>query len=324
MKKLVALLMTVFAFSALAEELKVATGGPKGTYSQMLREISQFCSTPELTIKAQETSGSVENLSLLLDNQVNAAFVQTDVVFFKDKTDNLGDQVKTVMALHPEEVHIVALSAPLKQVKKGEHFWSKDTETEIPLNSLDDLANRPVGAAGGSYITAQLIRLQSEIPFQVVELPSSGAVIEAVKSGQIAAGILVGGQPLGDIFDPKTKKGLGKEFKLLPILPQTADKLKNVYRVAHLKYPSLSPNSITTVATDALFVTGNYKTPKMVNSLRMLHDCVVEHLADFQETTGFHAKWRAVDPTNRGKWPSVYQFPVEEKRTASDGRKKKS
>lgn len=325
-KMLVGLVSFLITYSALAEDFKVATGGPKGTYTQFLKEISKYCSSSDgLTLVNVETSGSVENLQLLLDNQVNAAFVQEDVLFFKDKTDNIQNQVKTLMALYPEEVHILTLSDPIKQTQEGKHFWSKDTTTEISLNTLDDLANRQVGASGGSFITEQLIRLQAEIPFQVKEYPNNDALFKAVQTREVAAGIFVGGQPYPLIGgDPASKKpALGPEWKLLSLQPQTADKLKSIYKLARLKYPKMTASSINSVSTDSLLVTANYQTPRMVSMLKQLHDCIQSHLADFKETTGFHAKWRQVDPDNKGRWPSVYQFPAVEEKRVSEARHNK-
>jgi hypothetical protein len=59
---------------------------------------------------------------------------------------------------------------------------------------------------------------------------------------------------------------------------------------------------VTTVATDALFVTREYKTPAMVNSLAKFRACALAKVLELQETTGSHPAWQGVDPANRGKW----------------------
>ena len=325
MRKLIAVAGMLFAASALAEDFKIATGSKTGTYSTMLTQVSKYCSSDDaLKLVNVETSGSVENLQLLLDNQVNAAFVQEDVLFFKDKTDNIQGSVKTLLALYPEEVHFLGRAAPLKQTQEGKHFWNKDTTNEITLGSVEDLSNRKVGAAGGSYITEQLIRLQAEIPLSVTEFSNNAELKKALDSGQVDAAVFVGGQPLPLIGgDPNAKPpipALGPDYKLLPLQPQSVDKLKNIYKLARLKYPKMTAASISSISTDSLLVTGNYKTPRMVSQLKALHDCILEHLADFQETTGFHAKWRQVDAANQGKWPSRYEFPAV---VSTDGRKTK-
>src|SRR5215471_5957551 len=88
-----AIAMTV-ATAAYGDTLKVASGSPTGTYSQMLKEINGACSE-QIPIVEQNTGGSMENMRLLTGNQVNAALVQTDVLYFRARTENL-DNVKTL------------------------------------------------------------------------------------------------------------------------------------------------------------------------------------------------------------------------------------
>lgn len=271
-----------------AQTLKVATGSSKGTYSTMFKELTSACSAAGAA--EQVTDGSMTNVDMLVGNQVNAAFVQTDVLFFRSRTENLGN-VKTLLALHPEEVHIVALSQP-----KKEGGVMGIGAKQVSLNTVQDLAGRNVGAAGGSYITAQVIRLQSEIPFQVVSYPSNDHLIQAVAQGQLDAAVIVGGSPMAAIA------ALDGRFKLLSIPEAVQAKLKAVYNPAKLTYSRMGAAGVSSVSTDAVFVTREYKTPKMIASLADLRRCAVKAIPEIKESLGTHPKWQAVDPDNRGKW----------------------
>lgn len=278
-------------------QMRVATGKAGDTYSSMLRQINARCAG-DVALVEVPSGGSNDNINQLVGNQVNAAFTQSDVLWLRARTEDLGD-VKTLLALHPEQVHIVARAS--SGIKEGGTlgFGAK----EAVLTDLTSLAGRKVGAAGGSLITAQVIRLQSEIPFQVTPMDNGDAVLAALQAGQVAAAIFVGGAPLG------TVSKLGPEFKLLPIPAPVVEKLKGVYRPARLNYQRMNAAGVTTVATDALFVTRQYKTPKMTNGLAKLRQCSLDSVEELKETTGTHPAWRYVDPSNKGKWP-WYELPA--------------
>jgi TRAP-type uncharacterized transport system substrate-binding protein len=308
-----AVLVSVLAFAGVAEaqQLKVATGGTTGTYSKMLKEITGQCSETGIAIIEQNTSGSMENVNLLAGNQVNGAFVQTDVLFYRGRTEDLGN-IKTLLALHPEEVHVVAKS--VSGIKEGGKFGTNIGAKEVVLSTVSDLAGRSVAAWGGSVITAQVIRLQSELAFNVVEVKGPKEAMAALDSGAVQAIVAVGGSPLGFV------EGLDANYKLLQFPESVQSKLKGVYRPARLNYRKMGTAGmgVNTVATDAIFVTREYKTDKFVNSLGALRGCVLSKLDELKETTGTHPKWQAVDASNKGKW-AWYDLPT--KNVAVKGKK---
>ena len=283
-------LTSAVASAQALKTLKIATGGPKGTYSQMFKELSQMCTT-EVPMVEVNTSGSIENIELLTGNQINGAWTQTDVLHFLARTQEMGN-VKTLMAMHPEEVHLVVKANSGIKVGGVMGIGSK----EVTFPDITALAGYKVGASGGSETTAQVIRLQSEIPYSVVRMNNTTEVLKAVFDGSVQAGLLVGGSPLGDVAN------LGPEFRLLPIPESVAAKLKGVYRATRVSYPKMNAAGVPTVSTDALFVTREYTTPAMRNTLSKFRACAMEKLSELKETTGTHKKWQAVDPANKGKW----------------------
>jgi TRAP-type uncharacterized transport system substrate-binding protein len=298
---LLAVLFTVISCAAQAQSLTVATGSSSGTYSRMLKEANSACAT-NIPINEKNTSGSMENMALLTGNQVNAAFTQTDVLYYLGRTQDLGS-IKTLVALHGEEVHFVSLAHA--GVKTGGVMGVGGSVTPYP--SVEALAGRTVGAWGGSVITAQVIRLQSEIQYGVQEFPDAKAALAALNAGQIHAIVAVGGAPLGFV------SGLDKSYRLIPISETMQGKLKNVYRVAKLNYTNLGQGGmgIPSVATDALFVTREYKTPKFTQALGAYRTCILNNLDELKETTGTHPKWQDVSKDNRGKW-TWYELPQAE------------
>jgi hypothetical protein len=82
-----------------------------------------------------------------------------------------------------------------------------------------------------------------------------------------------------------------------------------VYRPAVLNYQSMGARGIPSVATEALFVTREYKTARMIEALSKFRSCVNTELDQLKETTGTHPKWQAVEAGNKGKW-AWYELPT--------------
>ena len=299
MKKIL-LGLAIVAVSALAsgQQLQVATGKAGDTYSTMLKQLAQRCGNTA-AITEVPSSGSNDNINQLVGNQVNAAFVQSDVLWLRARTEDLGN-VKTLLALHPEQVHIVAKAR--SGLKAGGVMGIGGSE--VVLHDITALTGLRVGAAGGSLVTAQVIRLQSEIPFHTMPFDKGDDVLAALDKGDIEAAIFVGGAPLGTIAK------LGPQYKLLPVPAPVLEKLKGVYRPARLNYQKMGATGVATVATDALFVTREYKTPRMTDGLAKLRACAVASIDELRETTGTHPAWQSVSADNRGKWP-WYELPTQ-------------
>lgn len=283
-----------------AQQLQVATGKAGDTYSTMLKQLSARCGS-SVAIIEHNSGGSNDNISQLVGNQVNAAFVQSDVLWLRARTEDLAN-VKTLLALHPEQVHIVALAS--SGLKEGGVMGVGGKE--VVISDLAALAGRRIGAAGGSLVTAQVMRLQSEIPFNVIPFDKGEDVLAALEAHRIEAAVFVGGAPLGTISK------LDQRFKLLPITGPVVEKLKGVYRPARLNYSKLGAAGVPTIATDALFVTREYKTQKMVDGLAKLRSCALDSIDELKETTGTHPAWQFVSTDNKGKWP-WYELPGAKK-----------
>lgn len=103
------------AFAADAKRLSMGTGGTSGVYFPLGGAISQVLSNKSngaVSITAQATGASGENMRLIEANEVDIAIVQNDVAHsaynglepFKSKLGN----VRAVARLYPEYLHVVA------------------------------------------------------------------------------------------------------------------------------------------------------------------------------------------------------------------------
>lgn len=287
----IAALMLAATF-AQAQQVKIATGGPKGTYHALFTNIADKCGQ-EMAVIGVNTTGSLENLDKLTNKEVGAAFVQTDALFASAQGRDLGN-IRTLVAFHKEAVHVVA---PVNSGLKTSGNMIGMGKQDIVFGTAEDLAGYRVAAAGGSLITAQLIRLQGQLNWTVVPVADAEAALAAVRSGQAQAAVLVGGQPLGNV------RGLGSDFKLLGFKPSTVELLKTVYVADRLSYPKLSQSAVPTLATEALLVGRTVNTPERVAALSNFRSCVLRNVPEWQDADGAHPAWSHVNVENRGKWP---------------------
>jgi len=291
------------AFGQSAPEMKIAVGGKGGTYWPMFQQMNQLCGE-SITMLPQETSGSIENVDLLSGNKVNGGMVQSDVLWLRQQAEPRLASVKTLVALHPEEVHIIAL-AESKRIVGGRVVFGKNLGGGSPavFESIGDLAGYPVAAWGGSTTTAQAIQLLAGIPYTIVDAVNQNDAIGKLRNGDVDAVIAVGGAPMTWVG------GLNKEFKLLTVPEAIRSKLDKLYSPASLTYSNLGATDVRTVSTDALLVTREYKTKRYVEGLSKLRACITENLPELQETLDNHPKWQDVKAGNKGKLP-WYELPA--------------
>lgn len=297
-KYIAAAALMAIATLAQAQQVKVATGGPKGTYHALFTNIAEKCGN-EMAIVGVNTSGSLENLDKLAGKEVGAAFMQTDALFASAQGRDLGN-IKTLVAFHKESVHVIA---PVVTGLKTSGNMIGMGKQDIVFTNAEDLAGYKVAAAGGSVITAQLIKLQGQLNWTIVPVDSNDAAIAAIKSGQVQAAVMVGGQPLGNV------KALGPDMKLLGFKAGTVDLLKTVYVADKLSYPKLSTTAVTSLATEALLVTRTVNTPERLAAMSSFRNCVLKNVPEWQDADGAHPAWAQVDTNNRGKW-AYYDLPI--------------
>lgn len=296
-KFLVAAALLAAFGAAQAQQVKVATGGPKGTYHALFANIAGVCGE-QMAMVEVPSSGSLENLDKLSGKEVGAAFMQTDALFASAQGRDLGN-IKTLVAFNRESVHVITLAASGMKSGGVAGIGGK----EVVFSTAEDLAGMKVAAAGGSMITAQLIRANGQINWTIVPVDSNDAAIAALKSGAVQAAVMVGGQPLGNV------KALGSEYKLVGFRQGTVDMLKTVYVADKLSYPKLSNSAVGTIATEALLVTRTYNTPDKLAMLSAFRKCVYDHVGEFQDADGAHPAWSQVDVANKGKW-AYYDLPA--------------
>jgi TRAP-type uncharacterized transport system substrate-binding protein len=296
--KLTAIAALLAVTSVQAQQVKVATGGSKGTYHALFANIAEKCGE-QMAMVEVPTDGSITNLDKLAGKEVGAAFMQTDVLFASAQGRDLGN-IKTLVAFNKESVHVIAGTASGLRTSGNMVGMGKE---DIVFSTAEDLSGYKIAAAGGSVVTAQLIKLQGQINWSVVPVADNDAALAAVKAGQVQAAVLVGGQPMPIV------KSLTGGVKLLPFKPTTVELLKTVYTPQKLSYTKLSTNAVSSIATDALLVTRTVNTPERLTALSNLRACISKNVPEWQDADGAHPAWSEVDLNNKGKW-AYYDLPA--------------
>ena len=301
MKYLLFAIFALFGQLASAQNFMVATGAEKGsTYTQMFNELKAQCTNPPM--QAIVTNGSIQNVDLLTSNKANGAFVQSDMLFYTRSTDPAKvAPIKTLVGLHPEELHFIARSDSYKSGGYGVGKF-KFGGTTVSYNTINDLAGKAVGATGGSVLSGRVVSQVSGLNFAMREYPNNDALKQGLLEGEVDSILVVGGAPHALVAS------LDANYKLLPVPPDAATRLKDIYSPAVLSYSNLGANGVQTVSTQALFVTREYRSATMLASLAALRRCFTEKLGDIQDALGTHAAWQRIKPGDNGKW-QIYDIP---------------
>jgi uncharacterized protein len=297
-----ALVVLAASFAAAAQQFTVGTGSAGNTYSRQFNEISKVCSRELAMVEAKpggkNSTGAVQNAEMLLANEINGGWVQVDILHMMARTQDMSD-LKTLLVMHPEALHFIVKAD--FAVKQGGTMGFGGTN--VPIRELTQIGGMNVAASGGALWTAKQVRLDTEIPFNVVEALDNNQARKLLDEGKANVWLLVGGAPVDMVRD------LGPGYRILTIPESLASKTK-AYVPARVSYAKLADGGAAqTLAVQANFVVRDYKSPKMVNALSALRNCVLTNLNEIKETTGNHASWRLVkaEAQEQSKWP-LYQF----------------
>jgi TRAP-type uncharacterized transport system substrate-binding protein len=251
------------SYFAIAHDIAAALGGADG-----------------LRLLALDAPGGTDSLQdLLLLRGIDLALVPANALVFANAAGAFGpglpERVGYVTELYGEEVHILAGPG---------------------IGSFENLRGRKIAvppADGNAEFTIRDLLRRHHVEAEVVKMAPADAVDE-VRSGTIAALVLMGGKPLRFVA------GLPKDGSLhLVPLPSTPA-LEDVYSPAGLRaddYATVIPpgQTIDTVAVSAVLVANN--AAKWEDSSRRLARFVPAFFAALSELAGpqRHPKWGEVN-----------------------------
>jgi TRAP transporter TAXI family solute receptor len=208
---------------------------------------------------------------------VDLGITQSNLLGYYKRSNEIGpidDKIVYIAKLFNEEMHLIV-------------------RADSGISSLADLAGKKVNfsdAGSGTQLSTRDIFERLGIKAEEVNMGQADA-FEKLKSGEIAATVLIAGKPAGSIGKLKAAEG----FRILPV---AFDKpLQSDYLPATLStedYPGLiAPGEkIETVAVGAVLIAFNW--PKNTDRYRRIQkfvDAFFPKLAEFQKPPR-HPKWR--------------------------------
>lgn len=271
------------AQQALSERLNqntvtVISGNPNGTYLFFAYDMSAVLDDGDnLRVLPVVGKGAFQNVKDILHLRgVDLGITQSDIMSFLKKTPefgpNIDDRMHYIAKLYNEELHILAGQG---------------------INSISDLNGKKVNysdAGSGTQFSARLIFEALGVKPQEVNMGQADGFLK-VKSGEIAATVLIGGKPTAAFAKLQTEPGL----KLLPV-PYT-EALETGYFPAKLSnedYPGLIPEGqvVDTIAVGAILAV--YAWPSNTDRYRRVAKFTEAFLGKFEEfrKPPRHVKWR--------------------------------
>lgn len=274
----------------------VISGNPNGTYLYMAFDMSAVLdSGTDLRVLPVVGKGGYQNvLDVLFTRGIDLCITQSNIMGYLKKTGELGPNIDTRIAyiakLYNEEMHILAGPG---------------------IKSIQDLAGKRVNfsdAGSGTQFSTRLIFELLGIKAEEVNFDQSEGY-QRVKSGDIAATILIAGKPTGSFGKFKLEPGMS----LLPV--PYAEVLEEDYFPAKLTsddYPNLIPkgSSVDTIAVGAVLAAFNWpQNTDRYRRVALFIDAFFSKFPEFQRPAR-HSKWRETNlaSTLRG-WK---RFPAAE------------
>lgn len=244
--------------AASEQRLIIGTGGLSGVYYPVGGGISTVINNhvEGASSTIQSTAGSVENIRLLKQGQIDFAFATTAAAYYAqngielfdgDKVDNISG----VAVLYPQPTHIVVAA-------------------DSPINTFEDLIGKKIGvgapASGDEGIFRELMSVMDvtydDFDAQFISFQEQSA---AFKDKQIDAMFITAGTPTAGVLDVASVK----DVKLVSIEGELRDKLieKYPYYVKTVIPKGMYPGQeedIETIASPAYLVASTDLSEELV------------------------------------------------------------
>jgi uncharacterized protein len=281
----------------------VISGNPNGAYLYLAYDMSAVLDDGnELRVLPVIGKGGYQNvLDVLHLRGVDLGITQSNIMSYLKKTGEFGPNIEGrlsyIAKLYNEEMHILAGPG---------------------IDSIQDLSGKKVNfsdpGSGTQFSTRLILKL---LGINATEINvGQGDGYQMMKSGEIAATILIAGKPTGAFAKFKLEPGM----KLLPV-PYT-EVLEQDYFPAKLTsddYPNLIPkaSSIETVAVGSVLAVYNW--PRNTDRYRRVArfvDAFFSKFAEFQKPAR-HPKWKETNLTSTlkgwNRFPAADEWLAAEK-----------
>jgi uncharacterized protein len=280
-----------------ANTIAIVSGNPNGTYLSIAYDLSAVLDNGDdfriLPVIGKGGGQNIRDVRFL--KGVDLGITQSVILNeFRESGEigNIDDKIVYIAKLFNEEMHVVV-------------------RADSGIDTVEQLAGKKVNfsdAGSGSQISTRNIFKRLGIAAQEVNMGQADG-FEKIKSGEIAATILIAGKAAGSMAKLKAADG----FRFLPV--PFAKQLQNDYLPAvleHDDYPNMiAPGaSVDTVAVSAVLIAFNW--PRDSDRYRRIAKFVevfFPKLAELQKPPR-HRKWRETNLA--AVIPGWTRFPAAE------------
>jgi uncharacterized protein len=258
--------------------ITIISGNPNGTYLYLAFDMSAVLdSGTDLRVLPVIGKGGYQNvMDVLFLKGIDLCITQSNIMTFLKKSGELGPNIDSRLAyiakLYNEEMHILAGPG---------------------IRSVQDLNGKRVNlsdAGSGTQFSTRLVFELLGIKVQEVNFDQAEG-FQRVKSGDIAATVLIAGKPTGSFGKFKLEPGM----TLLPV--SYVDALEQDYFPAKLTsedYPNLiaKGTSVDTIAVGAVLASFNWpQNTDRYRRVALFVDAFFSKFPEFQQPAR-HSKWR--------------------------------
>jgi TRAP transporter TAXI family solute receptor len=287
-------LMTAGPSLAQKKTIAIGTGGTGGVYYPIGGGMANVLSKhlPGVEATAEVTGGSVDNLKLIgsQDGQIGLSMVDAalDAANGKDKFSSGKIDVRTLMVLYPNRMHVV--SAEGRGVKTMSDLKGKRVSTGSPGSATEVMAFRVIEAAG--------LDKDKDMTRERLSVAESA---NALKDGKIDAVFWVGGLPTAAVTD------VGATPNLKIVMVDTADlvgKMNEKYGPLYSKgvipaktYPGQTADNPIAVVQNILVANAKMPDDVAYNIVKTLMEKKPELVAVHREAENFTVESQSKDNT---------------------------
>lgn len=272
MKKILwALGICLYAPATLA--FTIATGPSDGSYFQIAQDIKSVAAKEGIDLQVSSTKGSLENIQLLGNGKVDLAIVQLDALRFvsdvlkQQKGLDLFDNIRVVLNLYPEEIHV------LSNNKEIQTFYQLEGKRV-------SVGTEGGGTAVSAAVLFSMYDIKATVSFDAFE-----EAVRKMEQGNLDAVVFVGGAPV-----PFIEK-LGSRFHFVR-LPANAV-LEEVYvrtKLGRSQYGWADADT-ETYAVPAAIMGLDKKDAKYASQMQALVLSILNS-AEYLRANG-HPKWKS-------------------------------
>jgi TRAP transporter TAXI family solute receptor len=276
------------------QAISIGTGGTGGVYyplgGGMANVLSKYL--PGVQATAEVTGGSVDNLKLIGSQRAEVGLSMVDAALDalqgKDKFSSGKVEVRTLMVLYPNRMHVV--SAEGRGVNKIEDLKGKRVSTGSPGSATEVMAFRVIEAAG--------LDKDKDMTRERLSVAESG---NALKDGKIDAFFWVGGLPTAAVTDVGATPNL--KIKMIDTA-QLVDKMNKKYNNLYSKgvipaktYPGQTTDNPIAVVQNILVANAAMPEKVAYDIVKTLMEKKPELVAVHREAENFDVKSQSNDNT---------------------------